>query len=88
MTPTDLLKEIHQADWPAVVNVAPSDFFALVLQMGIAPESGEDSFTRFFWAGPTKVASSAVGYLDLRGWQPPLIEIPKDTVPRGGIRLA
>lgn len=77
MTPSDLLKEINKAGWPYKAVVNGADFFALVLQMGLSPETDVDAITRYFWVGPTKVVGDVnKGFLNLRDWSPPLIEMP------------
>ena len=82
MKPSDLLRELNKAGWPNLVEVSASDFFALILQMGIMPETGADGHTRFFWVGSSRVVGYVkAGFLNLRDWSPPepsLIELPME----------
>ena len=55
MTPTDLVREISKAEWPATVNVAPADFFNLVLAMGLAPVSFRNRRMLVgYWSAPAQ----------------------------------
>lgn len=74
MSPAQLLKELHRADWPEVCTLSPADFLALANFFALAKD---DNGMYFVVAATTVRPASHEGHLDLSDWQPDRIVLAR-----------